>query len=49
VKKAAEARAVDPNNPDATGDVQVIQGAYSYTAPDGQQISLRWVLEIVTC
>ncbi|RZC40729.1 endocuticle structural glycoprotein SgAbd-2 [Asbolus verrucosus] len=39
--KKGEARAVDPNNPEATGDIQVIQGAYSYTAPDGQQISLR--------
>lgn len=24
-------------------EVQVLQGSYSYTAPDGQQISLRYV------
>ncbi|XP_973729.2 endocuticle structural glycoprotein SgAbd-2 [Tribolium castaneum] len=45
VKKGAEGRAVDPNNPEDTGDIQVIQGAYSYTAPDGQQISVRYIAD----
>ncbi|KAJ3654487.1 hypothetical protein Zmor_013674 [Zophobas morio] len=45
VKQGAQPKSVDPNNPDAGGDVQVIQGAFSYTAPDGQEISLKYVAD----
>lgn len=42
VKKGPEGRSLNGSDPnEESGDVQVIQGAYSYTAPDGQQIHLK--------
>lgn len=43
IKKApAEAaRSGELQEADEDNDIQVVQGSYSYTAPDGQQISLR--------
>lgn len=42
LKQGPQLKSADPNNPDQeNGDIQVIQGAYSYTAPDGQNISLK--------
>ncbi|XP_021942172.1 endocuticle structural glycoprotein SgAbd-8-like, partial [Zootermopsis nevadensis] len=47
VKPAIDVRSglgADKNDENA-GDIQVIQGSFSYTAPDGSPISLRYIAD----
>jgi len=45
LKQGAQGRSLNASNPDDNGDIQVIQGSYSYIAPDGQHIDLKYIAD----